>query len=39
VILDTGDFMCPKCEKDPDGKNIPVLSREDKLKRILKDEN
>jgi len=39
VLLDTGDIMCTQCEKDPDGNNIPVLSREDKLKRILKDEN
>jgi len=39
VMIDSGDVMCPACEKDPDGKDIPILTREDKLKRILKDED
>jgi hypothetical protein len=39
ITLDSGDVVCVACGKDPDGNDVPILKREDKLKRILKDED
>ncbi|MCK9417128.1 hypothetical protein M0Q97_10780 [Candidatus Dojkabacteria bacterium] len=35
--LDSGDVFCPKCKTDPDGKPIKILFREQKMNRILNE--
>jgi len=39
IELKDGLVMCPNCKKDPDGNLVQKIFREDKLKRVLKNEN
>ena len=39
IELENGIIFCPKCLKDPDGNSVQQMFREDKLNRILKNED